>query len=231
MKRKTKQTCVNNNCHPIRPQATLSKLKRWFQDPNKPIQSCNLKSCKDCSLSTQLDCHFNMQELVVFYLIIMPVFTLGTYIIFKFNWLILIAWFIYMIAFFGFIEIRVMCSHCPHYGQKGTSTLKCWANYGAPKLWKYRPGPMNWIEKTIFILGFIILFSFPIIPAILLKSYLLLGIYLILLVVWKWLLKKNYCRHCNNFACPFNKTDRKLKNQFLNQNPSIKKAWKKTTLK
>ncbi|GAJ20475.1 unnamed protein product, partial [marine sediment metagenome] len=23
------------------------------------------------------------------------------------------------------------------------NTLKCWANYGSPKLWKYRPGPMS----------------------------------------------------------------------------------------
>ena len=36
--------------------------------------------------------------------------------------------------------------------ETGTKTLKCWANYGSPKLWKYRPGPMSLAEKTVFIL-------------------------------------------------------------------------------
>ncbi len=32
--------------------------------------------------------------------------------------------------------------------------LKGWANYGMPKLWKYRPGPMTFWEKVIFCTGF-----------------------------------------------------------------------------
>jgi hypothetical protein len=46
---------------------------------------------------------------------------------------------------FGLLEIRVMCSHCPHYAEAGR-LLKCWANYGSPKLWAYRPGPMCRME-------------------------------------------------------------------------------------
>ena len=46
------------------------------------------------------------------------------------------------VGFFGFIETRVLCSHCPHYAEEGAS-LRCWANYGSPKLFKYRPGPMS----------------------------------------------------------------------------------------
>lgn len=65
-----------------------------------------------------------------------------------------------MIAFFGFIEIRVMCSHCPHYAESPTS-LKCWANYGSPKLWQYRPGPMSLVEKAVFFIGFAIVWGYP----------------------------------------------------------------------
>jgi hypothetical protein len=228
MKQKTeKHTSDTDKSSRFDSKLRFNGLNFWFQDPNKPIQSCNLNNCKNCSLSGQLNCHFNIKQLILFYSIIIPVFALGAYVIFEYQWLVLLAWIVYMILFFGLVEIRVMCSHCPHYGQKGSYTLKCWANYGAPKIWKYRPGPMTHIEKTVFLLGFAILFSFPIIPALILKYYVLLAVYIIFLILWKWLLKQNYCTHCYNFACPFNNTDKKLKNQFLEQNPSIKKVWNK----
>ena len=221
------QSCKRSNCHPFHPKASFHKLKKWFQDPNKPIEGCTLTNCSECSLKTQLDCHFNLQELVLFYVIIMPVFLLGGYLLFELSLFWVFSWIAYMVLFFGFIEIRVMCSHCPHYGQKEGTTLKCWANYGAPKLWKYRPGPMNLMEKTVFIAGFIILFSFPVIAAFYTQAYYLLVLYLVLLVLWKLMLKRIYCSHCNNFACPFNSTNIKFKKQFLAQNPAIAKAWRK----
>jgi len=61
----------------------------------------------------------------------------------------LLPWLMTIIGFFGFVEIRVMCSDCPHYAEQGSS-LKCWANYGSPKIWKYRPGPMAFWEKAFF---------------------------------------------------------------------------------
>ena len=221
------QSCKQSNCHPFRPKASLHKLKKWFQDPNKPIEGCTLTNCSECSLKTQLDCHFNLQELIEFYLIIIPIFALGGYLLFTLSLFWLFAWMAYMVLFFGFIEIRVMCSHCPHYGQKDGAVLKCWANYGAPKLWKYRPGPMNAMEKTVFISGFIILFSSPLIAAICTESYVLLAMYLTLVFLWKFMLKRIYCSHCNNFACPFNNTSIKVKKQFLEQNPNIAKFWRK----
>jgi hypothetical protein len=45
------------------------------------------------------------------------------------NGWMLIPWLILIIGYFGFVEIRVMRSHCPHYAEEGGS-LKCWANYG-----------------------------------------------------------------------------------------------------
>jgi hypothetical protein len=31
----------------------------------------------------------------------------------------LLIWIATFVAYFGFIEIRVLCSHCPHYAEKG----------------------------------------------------------------------------------------------------------------
>jgi hypothetical protein len=83
------------------------------------------------------------------------------------GWL-LIPWLTMIIGYFGFIEIRVMCSHCPHYAESDSS-LKCWANYGSPKIWKYRPEPMSFIEKAIFLGGFAIIWGYPLFRA---KSFL-----------------------------------------------------------
>lgn len=87
----------------------------------------------------------------------MPLWLNAGYIIFMQNHFLFTIWIIFTFSYFGLIEIRVMCSHCPHYAEPEIKSLKCWTNYGSPKLWKYRPGPMSIIEKTIFIAGFLIM--------------------------------------------------------------------------
>lgn len=95
-----------------------------------------------------------------FLFISLPPFLLGGAGIYFVNGWMLIPWILFVIAFFGFIEIRVMCSHCPHYAEEEKS-LKCWANYGSPKLWDYRPGPMTLIETVVFFGGFVIVGGYP----------------------------------------------------------------------
>lgn len=112
-----------------------------FPDPSVPIATCEAPDCTRCSVAHSIHCHFSPADLIHFYLICFPVFLVGGAAIFAVGWIPLIAWIGIIISFFGFIEIRVMCSHCPHYAEEG-STLRCWANYGSPKLWKHRPGPM-----------------------------------------------------------------------------------------
>jgi hypothetical protein len=36
-----------------------------------------------------------------------------------------------------------------------------------------------------------------------------------------------YCRHCMNFACPFNAVDDMMRIAFFEKNPGIKEAWGK----
>jgi hypothetical protein len=138
-------------------------MSKLFLDPGKPLHTCKAEKCIDCEVSDKLNCHFNIKQLVRFLLIVFPSFIVAGIIIFKFNPFLLIPWIILILSYFGFVEIRVMCSHCPHYAEPDVKTLKCWANYGSPKLWKYRPGPMSFNEKIVFYLGFIIILSYPII--------------------------------------------------------------------
>ena len=73
-----------------------------------------------------------------------------------------ILWIGIIVLYFGGVEIRVMCSHCPHYAENGL-TLSCWANHGMPKLWKFKPGPMSFLEKVVFLGGFAAVWGYPII--------------------------------------------------------------------
>ena len=65
-------------------------------------------------------------------------------------WWMLIAYVIYIPVMLGIFETRFLCSHCPYYAEDSV-TLHCLANHGNPKLWHYRPGPMNKLEKFMMI--------------------------------------------------------------------------------
>jgi hypothetical protein len=128
------------------------------------------------------------------------------------------------LGFFGFIEIRVMCSHCPHYAEEGKS-LKCWANYGSPKLWKYRPGPMSAKEKTVFFGGLVAVFGYPLGFFINGGLWYLLGLYILLTAGFYTTLKRSFCSKCMNFACPLNGVPDPVRQKFWECNPVVGKAW------
>lgn len=196
-----------------------------FLDSEKPIATCESISCDDCKIKKTLHCHFHLKDLIHFLLIALPPFLLGGWGIYNVSAWWLILWIIFVIAFFGFIEIRVMCSHCPHYAESPTS-LKCWANYGSPKLWKYRPGPMIIVEKAIFFTGFIIVWGYPLLFMIIYKQIFLMIIYLISTGGFFMTLKIFMCSQCMNFACPLNSVDEKIRDQFFKKNPSVAEAWR-----
>ena len=120
-----------------------------FLDPTIPIATCGASDCTDCPVADAVHCHFRPAELGHFLLICMPSFLVGGAAVLSMGLTPLLIWIAVFIGFFGFLEIRVMCSHCPHYAEEG-ATLKCWANHGSPKLWKYRPGPMSTAENVVF---------------------------------------------------------------------------------
>jgi hypothetical protein len=202
-------------------------MSALFLDSKKPLHTCTADNCDGCSVTGKLVCHFNSRQLFLFLLMALPVFLLAGFIIHQFNPFLLVPWILFIVLYFGLIEIRVMCSHCPHYAEPEIRSLKCWANYGSPKFWKYRPGPMYLMETIIFYSGFIIILVPPVVLAIRAENFILLAIYIVLTIVWKQALQMLYCNHCINFACPFNRIDSETRNVFFDRNPAVRKAWNK----
>ncbi len=195
-----------------------------FLDPNKPIATCVSETCNGCPVHKTLHCHFRPRDLIHFLLVVFPSFLLGGAGIYHMNGWLLIPWLTMIIGYFGFIEIRVMCSHCPHYAESD-SALKCWANYGSPKIWRYRPGPMSIIEKTIFLGGFVIIWGYPLLFLISGLQWFLLIVYVLSVAGFFMTLKTFLCSQCMNFACPLNAVEDEIRRDFFYRNPEVAKAW------
>jgi len=195
-----------------------------FLDPNKPLATCIAESCDDCPVRNTLHCHFSAKDLAHFFAVVLPGFLLGGAGIYHFGIWFLVPWFVIILGFFGLVEIRVMCSHCPHYAEPGGS-LQCWANYGSPKLWKYRPGPMSGAEKAVFWAGFAAVWGYPLIFLLVGMQWFLLIVYALSTLGFFMTLKMSFCSQCMNFACPLNEIEGEVRKDFFERNPTIAEAW------
>ena len=87
------------------------------------------------------------------------------------------------ISYFSFVEIRAMCSHCPHYTEPGSKKLQCWANYGSIKLCKYRSGSMTQGEIVAFFTGLVFIAGYPLAILIVGIQWLLLVLFTVTVIV------------------------------------------------
>jgi len=195
-----------------------------FPDPTRPIATCSAISCIDCPVSAKIHCHFRPKDLIHFLLISFPGFIIGGAVIFAVNQWLTAVYLAIVAGFFGFLEIRVMCSHCPHYAEEGL-TLSCWANHGSLKLWNHRPGPMIKTETFLFFAGLVITWTFPLPFFFLSQAWLLLLLYLVTNAAFFTTLKIFLCSKCMNFACPFNGVGQASRELFFQRNPSVAEHW------
>ena len=189
-----------------------------FLDPEKPLATCVSDSCEKCTVHDAVNCHFNFKQLMHFYVVVLPTFLLGGTGIYRTSGALLVVWLVFTAVFFLMIEIRVLCSHCPHYAEPGSS-LKCWANYGILKLFKYRPGPMSLLEKSVLLGGFAAIWGFPTIFLVMGAQWFLLIGYLCAVLVFFINLKLLFCARCVNFACPLNGVETGTRKEFCKLNP------------
>ena len=197
-----------------------------FLDPTQPIATCTAERCQDCPAGRVLHCHFRGRDLAHFLLNMLPPFTIAGAGIARVNGWWLAPWGMLVLGYFGLLEIRVMCAHCPHYAEPGT-TLKCWANYGAPKLWRYRPGPMSGPETVWFYAGMAAVLIYPLAFFLLGGQWFLLLIYTLTTAAAGTTLKRFLCTQCINFACPLNAVDETARQAFFARNPTVAEAWGK----
>jgi len=45
---------------------------KMFLDKNKPLYTCDEKTCNNCDVKTLINCHFNMEQLMRFFIIAVP---------------------------------------------------------------------------------------------------------------------------------------------------------------
>lgn len=204
-------------------------MRKLFLDSRQPISTCSSENCEICPLQDRLQCHFSGRELLRFFGIAFPPFILGGIGIDRISTWWLLPWVGFVVSYFGFIEIRVMCSHCPHYAEPVSKTLQCWANYGSPKLWKYRPGPMTWGERFIFFSGLVVIAGYPLAFLMIGRQWLLLALFVGTVIGMAILMGRLMCARCMNFACPFNATDLATRDAFFSRNPMIAGAWQEVT--
>lgn len=200
-------------------------MSDMFLDPRRPLTTCTAQNCEGCPVSKDVHCHFHGRDLAAFLAVFLPSFVVGGAGIFLINAWWLAPWALIVFGYFGFVEIRVMCSHCPHYAEPGKS-LQCWANYGSPRLWKYQPGPMSLTEKIVFFSGFVLIFGYPLVFLVIGLQWFLLAVYLLTMASFYLTLRRSYCSECMNFACPLNLTNEKVRAEFFGRNPVVAKAWK-----
>ncbi|RMF32650.1 MAG: hypothetical protein D6759_08005 [Chloroflexi bacterium] len=196
------------------------RKKTLFLDPSKPIATCTQSSCEGCPLLDTLHCHFSGKDLAKFIAAVLPSFAIGGIGVYRLGVWFFIPWILFILSYFELIEIRVMCSHCPHYAEAG-KRLKCWANYGSPKLWRYRPGPMSWMEKAIFLAGLILVFGYPLALFLVAAKWSPAALYGVAVVGAYLFMRKAMCSRCMNFACPLNLVDEARRKEFLKRNPPL----------
>ncbi|MBI9052049.1 MAG: hypothetical protein JEZ00_21725 [Anaerolineaceae bacterium] len=199
-------------------------MSKLFIDPKQPLLTCKAQSCEGCPVGEDVVCHFNGSQLIHFLFFMMPAFLLGGRAIFLSGIPMLLIWIGLIVGYFLFTEIRVMCSHCPHYAEEGAS-LQCWANYGASRLWKYRPGPMSITEKIIFFAGLALVMLFPMVFFIINTMWFDMILYIMIVTAAYLTMRNLMCNHCMNFACPLNIVSKDVREKFFERNPVVAEAW------
>ncbi|MFW9924458.1 MAG: hypothetical protein ACFFDW_14335 [Candidatus Thorarchaeota archaeon] len=212
---------------------------------------CTWKSkteCTNCTLVEVLNCRYDKRKWLFFVLNQIParIFAFFGLVVtgLLYQWWPLIAFTVFAILYqiFG-IEMRVVCTHCPYYSSEN-KRLRCYGLSGSFKIWKYRPGPMNFWEKAVEALHFFIMLLWPIsfevynlvLVAVDYSSfdlYALLGMIAILLATILtglqsvYVLIHDYCSKCANFSCSLNRVPKNIRDAYLVKNPIMREAWEK----
>jgi len=182
-------------------------------------------SCAACENQGRLICRLDLGDLLQFALLALNAFAPAVAGMIRGGYGIwLVGYAAFWVFLFGFFEIRILCSHCPFYAERGL-ILHCPANYGLPKLWRYRPEPMSRLEKALLLVCFVFLFGYPVPFLILGQQYLLLFLTLVAEAVWLVVMQRNVCRRCVNFSCPLNRVPKITVDAYLRRNDVMRQAW------
>lgn len=188
-------------------------------------EGCNLENEVICTPHVKYSVYFGLPLLIAIIPVIIGLVFAGFY-----NPLVLAliftGWIAYSLFFFFIWESRIICNHCPYYANDTQRTLHCPVDKGKLKTSKYDPGPMRLSEKIQFVIGATIFALYPL-PFLLIAGQIIPIIFLLGgVIIWIIVIQLTICPYCVNFSCPLNRVPKSVRNEFLNLNPVIKKAWK-----
>jgi hypothetical protein len=203
----------------------MSSSQTPIHDIPVPCTWQPLSVCRGCGTDGKLMCRFAWRDMLNFFMIVLPFgVTSVAGIIHTGYGRYLPLWLAYSLLFFFVWEARVLCRHCPYWAEE-RAALRCHANYGVIKIWKYQTGPMSTWEKAQFIVGVLIWVCFPFPFLLLGQEYLLVLIGACAGVSGAFVLRRNVCSRCINFSCPMNTVPKKLVDEYLGRNPGMRAAW------
>jgi hypothetical protein len=192
----------------------------------KPLVTCSQKSCDDCDIRDKIVCVADIKDIIDFGVLAVGYFipVVAGMILGQF-WTGLLFWIVLWVFFLGYFEARVLCRHCPHYGEPGFF-LRCHANYGLPKIPLFDPGPASRYEQAAWLIytSVLVLWYIP--------FFILSGQWLLLLIAsWGlfaavWTVMRTQCTRCYNLSCPANRIPDDVKEKFFEKYPVIAKAWR-----
>jgi hypothetical protein len=184
----------------------------------QPISTCTAGDCRGCPVAPRVQCHFRLRDFTAFMLVSLPGFCLGVWGILLHADDLLIPWVVFCGVFFGVVMPRSLCSRCPRYAEPG-AILRCWANLGVPKLFKYRPRPLSRIEKGLLLGGIALTWGIPLVVLAIAGDWLLLLGFSLASGAFYALLRRLFCTRCANFFCPLNRVPLELRARFWELNP------------
>ena len=195
----------------------------------------NYLDCEHCTINGKLMCSFKIKDTIYFVAPVLSVWVtwiLGLFYGFfsgNINLPLLIVFSVgyigYLIVFFQFWENKILCSHCPYYAFEEDKCVKCYANYGIHKVWKYNPAPMSNSEKIQFLISITLFAIFPPILFIITELYLFFLISLVLSLIWLISMHFLSCSKCPNFSCPLNNVSKEIVDEYFKRNSVMRKAW------
>jgi hypothetical protein len=135
-------------------------------------------------------------------------------------WVGLAIWGLLAVLFFGYVEALILCRHCPHYAETG-STLRCHANWGLPKIPGYDPRPLNRVESLVWLVYVAVLFLYNIPFFVISQQWLLLVITTWGAIVWAWTVQRTQCTRCYHLTCPVNRVPPDVRRVFYENYPDF----------
>jgi hypothetical protein len=191
----------------------------------KTATECKNSTCDGCEIDGKIMCIHTKKQAFKFGLGSVPfmILLISGMIIGKF-YLWLAIWFGLVIIFFVYVEVLILCRHCPHYAEPG-KTLKCHANWGLPKISKYDPKPLTTTEKVVWIIYVLIMVLWYVPFFIISVQWIMFATTTIVWITGFTLLLTTRCTKCYVISCPLNRTPPEVRKIFFRNYPKFAESY------